>query len=105
MRTNDISNYQGTVTKTLKFAGVGLHSGKLIELEIKPAAASTGIRFLRSDQPEATPVLASPDSVSSSNLCTTIGEGVSRVSTIEHLMAAFSGLGIDNALVKVNAAE
>ena len=105
MRSSDISHYQGTVTKILKFAGVGLHSGKLIELEVHPAPVNSGIRFLRTDHPDAKPVLAHPDNVSCSRLCTTIGEGHSRISTIEHLMAAFSGLGIDNALVTINASE
>lgn len=105
MSYRDISPYQGTVSRKLFFAGVGLHSGKLIELAIQPAPSGHGIRFLRTDRTNAEVVLATPESVSCARLCTTIGVGDHQVSTIEHLMAAFSGLGIDNALVTVNAPE
>ena len=96
---------QGTITKTLKFAGVGLHSGSLIDLEISPAAPNTGIIFQRSDLDEAPLIAAHPFNVSSTTLCTTIGENEWKIATIEHLMAAFSGLGIDNAYVKVSGPE
>ena len=101
----DISNYQGTVTRNIKFAGVGLHTGKLVELDVLPASPNTGIQFMRTDVPNPQPILAHPDNITSTTLCTTIGNQNYSISTIEHLMAAFAGLGIDNALVKVNACE
>lgn len=100
-----MSRFQGTVTKVIKFAGVGLHSGKLVNLEISPAASDTGIVFQRSDHRTAPFVLAHPDSISATTLCTTIGKAPYQIATIEHLMAALYGLGIDNALVRVDAAE
>ncbi|NRA44346.1 MAG: UDP-3-O-[3-hydroxymyristoyl] N-acetylglucosamine deacetylase [Oligoflexales bacterium] len=101
----DISNYQGTVTRSIKFAGVGLHTGKLVELDVSPAAPNSGIQFMRTDVPNPQPILAHPDNITSTTLCTTIGNQNYSVSTIEHLMAAFAGLGIDNALVQVNVCE
>ncbi|MBI2603538.1 MAG: UDP-3-O-[3-hydroxymyristoyl] N-acetylglucosamine deacetylase [Deltaproteobacteria bacterium] len=95
---------QGTVTREIQFAGVGLHSGRLVNLTILPLGPNSGIYFERTDT-DAEPVLASPFSVTSTMLCTTIGEAPHSISTIEHLMAAFFGLGIDNALVRVSASE
>lgn len=100
-----ISPYQGTIAKSLKFAGVGLHSGKVVEIEIHPARPNFGINFQRSDQKLAKVIRANSENVTDSRLCTTLGSGPSQVSTIEHLMAAFSGLGVDNALVLINANE
>lgn len=97
--------YQKTVANKILFSGKGLHSGRIVHLEIFPAAANTGIVFQRTDSNSASPVLASALNISSTELSTTIGMGSSSVSTIEHLMAAFSGLGIDNAFVKLNAPE
>ncbi len=105
MVKRDISDYQGTVAKTIYFAGVGLHSGKLIQLEVHPDQAGSGISFLRSDIKGAEKIQASPHNISDTKLCTTVGFGTGKVSTIEHLMAAFAGLGVDNALVKVSADE
>ena len=105
MVSSDTSLYQGTVTKKIKFAGVGLHTGKLVELEISPLEPDSGIIFQRTDLPNSHSILAHPSNVVSTTLCTTIGHEDTSIATIEHLMAAFSGLGIDNALVHVNACE
>lgn len=106
MIISDLKCYQGTVAKKISFAGVGLHTGKLVELNILPAEANTGIRFLRTDIEDADYIPAHPDYIVDTTLCTTIGTNAeSRVSTIEHLMAAFAGLGVDNALVEVSACE
>lgn len=105
MVKKDISDYQGTLAKTIQFAGVGLHSGKLIQLEVQPAGPGSGIMFSRSDQKDSLPIKADTNNISETKLCTTIGSGKQKIATIEHLMAAFAGLGIDNALVQVSADE
>ena len=97
--------FQSTLASPVKFAGVGLHSGCMVHVEILPASANVGIIFHRTDNPHAIPVAANPFNISETTLSTTIGTGFSRVSTIEHLMAAFAGLGIDNAYVKIDNSE
>ncbi len=74
-------------------------------MEIMPAAANTGIVFQRTDIPNSIAIEAQPYNITSTDLSTTVGAGANAVSTIEHLMAAFAGLEIDNAIVKVNAPE
>ena len=69
---------------------------------VEPAAAGTGIIFHRTDCETAIPVLAHAFNISSTELSTTIGEGASSVATIEHLMASLAGVGIDNAIIKIN---
>ncbi|MFK7872334.1 MAG: UDP-3-O-acyl-N-acetylglucosamine deacetylase [Oligoflexales bacterium] len=99
-----MQDHQGTIGQIQKFVGVGLHTGKLIEMTVHPAKAGHGIHFQRTDT-QQDPIPAHIDFVSSTELNTTIGKGPQQVSTIEHLMAAFSGAGIDNALVQLNAPE
>jgi UDP-3-O-[3-hydroxymyristoyl] N-acetylglucosamine deacetylase len=96
---------QATLACPVKFAGVGLHSGCMVHVEIFPAAVNTGILFHRTDSAGAYPVLANPFNISETTLSTAIGHGPSRVSTIEHLMAAFAGLGVDNAYVRIDNGE
>ena len=96
---------QATLACPVKFAGVGLHSGCMVHVEIFPAAPSTGIIFHRTDSASAYPVLANPFNITETTLSTAIGSGASRVSTIEHLMAAFAGLGVDNAYVRIDNGE
>ena len=96
---------QTTLACPVKFAGVGLHSGCMVHVEIFPAAANTGIIFHRTDSAAAYPVLANPFNITETTLSTAIGSGASRVSTIEHLMAAFAGLGVDNAYVRIDNGE
>ena len=97
--------YQSTLKSSVSFLGKGLHSGRIVKMLVKPAAANTGIIFKRTDNAEAKAVLAHGFNISSTALSTTLGYGVSSVSTIEHLMAAFAGLGISNAIVELNAPE
>tara|TARA_Y100000991_G_C21966415_1_gene347081 strand:+ start:717 stop:1631 length:915 start_codon:yes stop_codon:yes gene_type:complete len=97
--------FQGTLAKVIEFNGVGLHNGKLISLSIHPAGPNYGIRFKRTDIENSKEILAHLDNIISTTLCTTIGKKNQEISTIEHLMAAFSGLGIDNALVCINSNE
>ncbi len=97
---------QKTIKKTTSFSGIGLHSGKLVKIRVKPSDPNTGIVFKRVDLKENNIIYPSFANVSSTSLNTTISNdyGV-RVSTIEHLMGALFGLGIDNALVEIDNEE
>ena len=97
---------QKTIKKVISIKGVGLHSGLLANIFIKPAEPNTGIVFKRIDLKENNIVIPNIFNVSSAVLCTTISNehGVS-VSTIEHLMGALYGLGIDNALIEIDNQE
>ena len=100
-------NFQKTIQSSIQIKGVGLHSGAKVNLNLKPAEANTGILFKRTDvDTEKSIVEANYKNVSSPILCTKIknSHGVS-VSTIEHLMAAFYGEGIDNILIELDAPE
>ena len=97
---------QKTVRETIEINGVGLHGGKKVKLKIKPAEPNTGIIFKRVDLKNNNYVVPGVYNVSSASFCTTISNenGVS-ISTIEHLMAALYGKGIDNALIEINNSE
>ena len=99
--------FQKTIKEPIQLKGVGLHNGVKVKLSLKPAEANSGILFKRTDVDDSKSIIkANYKNVSSTALCTTIKnlQGVS-VSTIEHLMAAFYGEGIDNALIEINASE
>ena len=97
---------QKTINQDITFNGVGLHSGLAVTMTVKPAAPNTGIIFKRIDLKENNVVVPNLFNVSSAVFCTTISNdhGVS-VSTIEHLMGALYGLGIDNALIEIDNQE
>ena len=97
---------QKTLKKEVRFEGVGLHTGKEVIVKILPAKPNTGIVFKRVDLKKNNIILPNVYNVSNATLCTTITNeyGVS-VSTIEHLMGALYGLGIDNALIEINSQE
>ena len=100
-------NLQKTIKDSIELQGVGLHNGVKVNICLKPAKVNTGIKFKRTDvDPEKSIVEANYKNVSSPILCTKIknSHGVS-VSTVEHLMAAFYGEGIDNVLVEIDAPE
>lgn len=99
------SDKQHTVARRVELSGIALHSGKIVRMEILPAAVNTGIVFKRVDLPGMPSVLAHVSNIQSTDLNTTIALGDAKVATIEHLMAAFAGLGIDNALVKIDGPE
>jgi UDP-3-O-[3-hydroxymyristoyl] N-acetylglucosamine deacetylase len=96
---------QRTISKEISCTGIGLHSGKKVGLIIKPAHPDTGITFERIDTSEICSIKASFDNVIKTNMATSIGFNGYGVSTIEHLMAAFFGMGIDNALVQIDGEE
>ena len=97
---------QKTISKKISFNGVGIHSGKNVKLDILPAAPNTGILFKRVDLKKNNLIYPLYNNVSDTKLCTTISNehGV-KVSTIEHLMGAFYGIGIDNVEVELNSEE
>ena len=100
-----VREFQRTLKKAVKISGKGLHSGTIVRLVIEPAPADHGIVFKRVDSEIAQPVKALASNIGKTTLNTSIGEGASCVSTIEHLMAAFSGLEIHNALVCIDGPE
>ena len=96
---------QRTLKNSIRATGVGLHTGEKVFMTLRPAPPDSGIVFRRTDLGEPVDVRASALNVSDTQLGTTVGEGEAVVSTVEHLMSAFAGLGIDNATVEVSAGE
>jgi UDP-3-O-[3-hydroxymyristoyl] N-acetylglucosamine deacetylase len=97
--------HQRTLGGWVTIGGIGLHTGERVELSIGPAPADTGIVFERSDLPAHARVKACPESVVDSAFCTVLGNNGTRVSTVEHLLAALFGLGVDNAHVVLDGEE
>jgi UDP-3-O-[3-hydroxymyristoyl] N-acetylglucosamine deacetylase len=96
---------QRTLRSITRAVGVGLHSGQRVELTLRPAQVNTGIVFRRIDLPQPVDILVSPTAVSDTRLASTISNAGAKVNTIEHLMSACSGLGIDNLYVDITAEE
>jgi len=96
---------QRTLKNVIRATGVGLHTGDKVYLTLRPAAPDTGIVFRRIDLDPPVDIKASPLNVGDTRLSTTLTNGEARISTVEHLLSAFAGLGIDNAYVDVSAAE
>ncbi|MEE4357348.1 MAG: UDP-3-O-acyl-N-acetylglucosamine deacetylase [Desulfococcaceae bacterium] len=96
---------QQTLAEPVICYGMGVHSGKKVKLRILPAPVNHGIQFIRSDQPDCPKIPARFSNVIDTSLATVIGHEGCIISTIEHLMAAFSGLSIDNALVELDNYE
>lgn len=96
---------QRTLKNIIRATGVGLHTGEKVYLTLRPAAVDTGIVFRRVDLPEPVEIKADPYSVGDTRLSSCLEKDGVRISTVEHLMSAFAGLGIDNAYVEVTAPE
>ena len=96
---------QQTVKKSYSFEGKGLHTGRLAKMTINPAPADTGIRFRRTDLGEDAYIDALAENVSSTARSTTISCGDASVSTIEHVMSALTGMGVDNAVIDIDNIE
>lgn len=96
---------QHTLKDIISFSGIGLHSGRAVKVRILPSAEDTGISFVRTDLPGSPAIKAVSANVISTSYATTIGLKGSSVSTIEHLMAAFYGMGVDNAVVELDGPE
>lgn len=97
--------WQKTIKEEINFRSVGLHSGRKVGMTILPSEADTGIVFVRQDVPTENRIAAAVQNVTDTTLATTLGVNGTRVHTVEHLLSAFSGLGIDNAIVEVDAFE
>ncbi len=96
---------QQTLKNTIRATGVGLHTGDKVYLTLHPAETDTGIRFRRTDLDQPVIIQATPENVGETILSTTLVQGSIKISTIEHLLSALAGLGIDNVIVDVNSAE
>jgi len=96
---------QRTLKNVIRATGVGLHTGEKVFLTLRPALPDTGIVFRRTDLPKPVDIPASPLHVGDTRLSTTLVKDGVRISTVEHILSAFAGLGIDNAYVDVGAAE
>ena len=96
---------QRTLKNVIRATGVGLHTGDKVFMTLRPAAIDTGIVFRRVDLPEPVEIRSSCDNVGDTRLSSTLVKGEVRISTIEHLLSAMAGLGIDNAYVDLSAPE
>lgn len=97
--------FQTTISEPVRYTGVGLHSGKNVSMELQPAEANTGIVFVRVDLPGQPQVEARAENVTSTLRATTIEDNGIKMFTIEHLMSALRGAGIDNIRICVDAEE
>ena len=104
--TNHKNNNQQTISNSISVKGIGLHTGSLVELTLEPAAVDNGIKFIRVDKKNDNVIEAIWSNVSETVLSTTISNSYGvKISTIEHLMSALSGLHIDNLNIYINANE
>lgn len=97
--------YQRTISKTVSVTGIGIHSGRKVTLTLHPAPADHGIQFKRVDLPDSPVLKASVETVGATENNTTIGSGNSAIHTVEHLLAVFYGLGINNVLCEIDGPE
>jgi UDP-3-O-[3-hydroxymyristoyl] N-acetylglucosamine deacetylase/3-hydroxyacyl-[acyl-carrier-protein] dehydratase len=97
--------FQHTVGKTASFSGTSLHTGEKVSLKLHPAPVDHGIKFKRKDLQDEPTIDARIDNLKTVERATTIGEGPVRVHTVEHVLAALSGMGVDNAIVEMDANE
>ena len=100
-----IPTHQRTIDNKISCSGIGLHSGKTVHLTLKPAPVNHGIKFVRKDLPDDPTIPARFNCVVDTSLATVIGSDGVIVSTIEHLMACFAGLSIDNIIVELDSYE
>ena len=96
---------QRTLRNSIKAVGIGLHTGKNINMELIPAKANTGINFIRTDVDENLVIPAIAENVGDTSLSTALVKDDVKISTIEHLLSAIAGLGVDNCVVKVDGPE
>ncbi|TZF89508.1 UDP-3-O-acyl-N-acetylglucosamine deacetylase [Cognatilysobacter lacus] len=96
---------QRTLKNVIRATGVGLHSGEKVFMALRPAPADTGIVFRRTDLEPVAEIPAKAHLVTETTLCTGLSSGVGKIQTVEHLLSALAGLGIDNCYVELSAAE
>ncbi len=97
--------WQKTIARPITVTDIGLHSGQPVTMSIYPAAANQGLKFIRTDLPERPQVRAHYSRVVDTTRATTLGEGAATLATVEHVLSAFYGLGIDNAIIEVDGPE
>lgn len=103
--TKNLMLLQRTIKQSVSTTGVGLHSGRRVEITLRPAEPNTGIVFHRVDLPEVVDLPARADAVGDTRMASVLQQGTVRVSTVEHLMSALAGLGVDNLHVDLDAEE
>jgi UDP-3-O-[3-hydroxymyristoyl] N-acetylglucosamine deacetylase len=96
---------QRTIAEKVACTGIGLHGGKPVQLTLHPARAGSGLVFVRTDLAHPIEIPARPSSLSRTRLATTLGRGDATIDTVEHLLAALYGIGIDNARIEVDGPE
>lgn len=97
--------HQQTLASIARTVGIGLHSGTRVELSLRPAAADTGIVFRRTDLDPVVEIAAAADAVGDTRMASTLERDGIRIATVEHLMSALAGLGVDNCYIDVDAPE
>src|ERR1044071_6616242 len=97
--------FQHTLGKTASLSGTSLHTGERVTLKVHPAPADHGIKFRRKDLQDEPTIDAKIENLKMVERATTIGEGAMRVHTVEHVLSALSAMGVDNAIVEMDANE
>ena len=97
--------YQHTIGSQISCSGVGLHSGQPVTMTLSPAAPDTGVVFVRKSGGASIKLGASIRNLVSTELCTAISSQGAQIRTIEHVLAALSGLGVDNVVIEIDAGE
>ncbi|MEQ1553032.1 MAG: bifunctional UDP-3-O-[3-hydroxymyristoyl] N-acetylglucosamine deacetylase/3-hydroxyacyl-ACP dehydratase [Ferruginibacter sp.] len=105
MDINFNENKQHTLASSTSISGTGLHTGVLATMTLNPAGSNFGFQFLRTDLPNTSPIKADCDLVTDTSRGTTIEKGEVKISTIEHVLAALVGMGVDNCLIEVSGPE
>jgi len=100
-----LNNQQKTISRIVEYSGIGLFNGEGVKLRFKPAPANTGIKFIRTDIESQPKVSANVETLSGSNRMVSLGEEGVGVKSVEHVMAALAGLGIDNIEIEINGNE
>jgi UDP-3-O-[3-hydroxymyristoyl] N-acetylglucosamine deacetylase len=98
-------DFQRTLATTVQATGIGLHSGKRVNMRLVPSPAGSGIVFVRTDVSPIVEIAVSATAVTDTRMASVLGEGHAKVSTVEHLMSACFGLGIDNLRIELDAEE
>lgn len=96
---------QRTLANEIRATGVGVHTGQMVHMTLLPAAPNTGIVFRRVDLSPAVEIPARAEFIGDTSLCTCLTKGDVRIGTVEHLLSAMAGVGIDNAIIELNAPE
>jgi UDP-3-O-[3-hydroxymyristoyl] N-acetylglucosamine deacetylase len=105
MERGEIMIWQKTIARPITVTDIGLHSGQPVTMSLHPAAANQGLKFIRTDLPGRPQVRAHFSRVVDTTRATTLGEGSTTLATVEHVLSAFYGLGIDNAVIEVDGPE